>query len=641
MCGICGKIYTDSNQQVEPELVKKMADALVHRGPDAEGYYIQNHVGLGHRRLKIIDLEGGVQPMQNEDGSVVVSYNGEIYNFEELRRLLQKKGHQFRTRSDTEVIVHGYEEWGTGVLDYLRGMFAFAIWDHRLNRLFLARDRAGKKPLYYFGDGEKILFASELKAILTDSTVPRNLNLEAVDAYFSLGYIPSPVTVFQNIYKLEPGTFLIWQDGEIRHQRYWQVQFSGNGHYNEREAKERLQHLLYEATQIRLISDVPLGAFLSGGLDSSAVVALMSLIKKEPVLANSIGFEYEAYDETPFGRQVAKHCKAELFEYIVNPDLEEILPKLVYHFDEPFADSSALPTYYVSKMARQNVTVALSGDGGDENFAGYTRRYAFEKLENYWRDRLPDSVRKWVVRPIAKIYPKADWLPRPLRARTFLTNISSDPANAYFNSLSIMPTSIKRKLLKKEFSRHIKEDLALNLFKKLYMLSNTQDPVSRAQFIDIYTFLAEDVLVKVDRMSMANSLEVRSPLLDQKIVEFAASLPSQAKLHRGVSKYIFKKAMEDYLPSNIIYRKKHGFEIPAAEWFRKELRSFASDILFSRDTGSDIIDLNYLNKLWNAHLRRTANHAYSLWAVLMFKLWIPQYLPLSFSNLRVSSPASA
>ncbi len=625
MCGICGKICADRNQHVEVDLVRRMADSLQHRGPEADGFWIRGNVGLGHRRLKIIDLEGGAQPMGNEDGSVIVSYNGEIYNFLELRRVLEAKGHRFRTRSDTEVIVHGYEEWGAKVLGHLRGMFAFALWDGARQQLLLARDRLGKKPLYYCCANDAIWFASEMKALLCDPAVSIEILPEAVDAYFTLGYIPAPWTIYRDIFKLEPGHFLLWQAGRFQKQRYWQVDFTATNERYPRHTVQTLQEILAEATRIRLISDVPLGAFLSGGLDSSAVVAMMSRLQSKPVLANAIGFDYEAFNEMPYSRKVAEHCGARLLEYVVKPELEDVLPKLVWHFDEPFADSSAVPTYYVSKMARQNVTVVLSGDGGDESFAGYTRRYRFEALENRLRRMIPPVIRRTLVAGLAAVYPKADWLPRPLRAKTLLTNVSLPPEQAYLNTISIMPEAVRRQVLADEFLSSLPKNLAAEWFGTLYRSAAAEDPVSRAQFVDIHSFLSEDILVKVDRMSMANSLEVRSPLLDQELVAFAASLPASLKLRNGVSKYIFKKAMEPFLPQEIIYRKKHGFEIPVEEWFRHELRDFAAVVLFDAGTDGGIMNRRGVEKIWQQHQSRLRNHGYALWAIMMFKLWMHQH----------------
>ncbi|MFQ5754280.1 MAG: asparagine synthase (glutamine-hydrolyzing), partial [bacterium] len=386
MCGICGKINSDPDKLVETNLIKRMTDTLEHRGPDAEGIYVYNQVGLGHRRLKIIDLEGGKQPMFNEDGSVVIVYNGEIYNFQELRDVLQKCAHVFKTRSDTEVLLHGFEQWETGLFNRLNGMFAFAIWDAREKTLFMARDRMGKKPLYYFLGDDSVVFGSELKSLLVDPCVPRDIDPEALDAYFALGYIPSPKTIFREIFKLPPACYAFWKQGNLKVSRYWDVIFDDKGHYNEEDAIQGVRDCLTRAVKARLISDVPLGAFLSGGIDSSSVVALMSGISNTPVVAAAISFEESRFNEIKFSRMVAAKYNIQLHEHVVTPDIMQLLPKLVWHFDEPFADSSAIPTYYVSKIGRQHATVVLSGDGGDEVFAGYTRRYRFEALENYLRD---------------------------------------------------------------------------------------------------------------------------------------------------------------------------------------------------------------------------------------------------------------
>lgn len=621
MCGICGKIQFHPQSKVAPELIHRMTDQLRHRGPDAEGFYVHNEVGFGHRRLKIIDLQGGKQPMFNEDGSLVIIFNGEIYNFKELRDQLQKHGHAFRTNSDTEVLVHGYEQWQTELLSRLRGMFAFAIWDDRNKTLFIARDRMGKKPLYYIADQHAITFGSELKSLLADSSVPREIDPAALDAYFALGYIPSPKTIFRDIFKLPPSSYMLWHAGKLKIAKYWDCVFNSNGHYTEKEAIETLQSQLADAVNVRLLSDVPLGAFLSGGLDSSSVVAMMSRVKSDPVVAASISFRESAFDEIGFSRVVARHCKIQMHEYVVTPDLDTILPKLVWHFDEPFADASAVPTYYVSQVARQHVTVALSGDGGDENFAGYTRRYRFEALENYWRERIPGFVRSGIIRPLAHLYPKADWLPRFLRAKTALTNLSVTPAGGYFNSLSIMPTSVRHNLLTNDFKKKVDSDFAFSLFTRLFDESKTKDAVSRAQYVDMKTFLAEDVLVKVDRMSMAHGLEVRSPLLDHKLVEFAASLPSDAKLRNGVSKFILKKAMEEILPRDIIYRHKHGFEAPVSNWLRHDLKELAAGYLFNGSHENGMLNEKYLYRMWLSHQNRVRDYSFALWAVLIYKIW--------------------
>jgi asparagine synthase (glutamine-hydrolysing) len=621
MCGICGKIYRHPQQKIARWVIQRMADQLRHRGPDADGFHVKNEVGFGHRRLKIIDLDGGKQPMFNEDGSMVITFNGEIYNFQDLRRQLQSFGHVFQTNSDTEVLIHGYEQWQADLLQRLRGMFAFAIWDDRTKTLFMARDRMGKKPLYYFSDDHTIVFGSELKSLLVDPSVPREIDPQALDAYFALGYIPSPKTIFRNVFKLPPASYLLWRAGELRVGNYWDCVFHCNGGYKEQQAIAALRNQLAEAVSMRLVSDVPLGAFLSGGLDSSSVVALMSHIQTDPVVAATIGFRESSFDEVDFSRIVARHCNIQMHEHVVTPDLEALLPKLVWHFDEPFADSSAVPTYYVSQVARQHVTVALSGDGGDENFAGYTRRYRFEAIESYWRERIPAFVRAGLIRPAAHFYPKADWLPRVLRAKTVLTNLSFPPARGYFNSLSIMPASIRHKLLSDDFKSTLNGDFAFSLFARLFGQSNTTDPVSRAQYVDMKTFLAEDVLVKVDRMSMAHGLEVRSPLLDHQLVEFAATLPSDAKLRNGVSKFIFKKAMEGVLPEDIIYRRKHGFEAPIARWLRNELKELAAGYLFSSSLRDGVLNDKYLSDMWRSHQMRTRDYSFALWAVLMYKIW--------------------
>lgn len=624
MCGISGKIYVDTARSVDPDLIRHMTDVLTHRGPDAGGYHIEGSVGLGHRRLKIIDLVDGNQPMYNEDGSLVVVFNGEIYNFQDLRQQLQAHGHVFKTKSDTEVLLHGYEQWQINLLQRLRGMFAFALWDARQRTLFMARDRMGKKPLYYFANDSSIGFGSELKSLLVDPEVPREIDPAALDAYFSLGYIPSPRTILRSVHKLPPATYLLWQNGQITQGAYWQVAFSGNGKYQEETSIGKLREHLRDAVRTRLISDVPLGAFLSGGLDSSGVVAEMSRLVQEPIIAASIGFGDHAYNELNFSRQVAKYLGIQMHEHVVEPNVRELLPKIIWHFDEPFADSSAVPTYYVSKVAREHVTVALSGDGGDENFAGYTRRYKFEALESYWRERIPEVICRYLIRPAAMIYPKADWFPRFLRAKSVLTNLSSTPAQGYCNSLSLISPVLKRKLLSAEFRATVTENLAFTLFARLFAEGNAVDPVSRAQYVDMKTFLAEDVLTKVDRMSMAHGLEVRSPLLDHKLVEFAATLPAVAKLNGGISKYILKQSLAKALPAEIIHRGKHGFEAPIGNWLRHELKETTADYLFATGGGHGIFNQTTLQKWWRAHQRGTRDFSAPLWATLIYQIWYNQ-----------------
>ncbi|MEA3414798.1 MAG: asparagine synthase (glutamine-hydrolyzing) [Thermodesulfobacteriota bacterium] len=629
MCGICG-IYNLDGRPVDNDLLHKMNNTLVHRGPDDEGYYVNGDVGLGHRRLSIIDLDTGKQPMGNEDGSIQVVFNGEIYNFLELWHQLKSKGHLFRTRSDTEVLVHGYEEWGENLVQHLNGMFAFAVWDGRHKRLFMAKDRVGKKPLYYHLDKDRLLFASELKALLKDQDIPKDIDPTALDAYLSFGYVPSPLSIFQAIRKLPPAHLAVYSPSGFSLRQYWHLDMeTETSPRSEIEVLEELKSLFDEAVHLRLISDVPLGAFLSGGVDSSAVVASMAgAMETEQVKTASIGFSDKKFNELEYARMVAKQYQTSHSEFVVNPDVLEVLDDIVWHLDEPFADASAIPTYYVSQMARQKVTVALSGDGGDETFAGYIQRYYMNRMEDNIRKKIPRILRQTVLGPIARIYPKADFLPRPLRLKCFLSNLSRAFEQAYFQDMSFyfLP-EMKKKLYRPGFTSAIGNFDAFSVLEKHFKKNQNPDVTTRVQYIDIKTYLPEDILVKVDRMSMANSLEVRSPLLDHKLMEYVGRLPSSLKLRGKESKYILKKMMEDRLPRDILYRKKQGFCIPLAEWLRGELKEFAGDTLFSsRARFNAYFDRGYVKDLWKRHLTGRQDYANPLWGLMMFELWHKKFM---------------
>ena len=625
MCGICG-IYNLDGRPVDRNLLARMNSTLAHRGPDDEGYYVDEGIGLGHRRLSIIDLNTGQQPIYNEDKSNVIVFNGEIYNFAELRNELEKQGHRFDTKTDTEVIIHGYEQWGTDCVSHLRGMFAFAIWDKRKKSVFLARDRLGKKPLYYFVDRKRLLFASELKAILEDEAVPREINLEGLSDYLSFGYVPAPKTIFKKISKLLPGHILLYKNNDILLRKYWDLQFNPRQDVPIGQYCDAILEMLKESVKMRLVSDVPLGAFLSGGIDSSAIVGLMASLKKEPVITNSIGFTEKEFNELGYAKETAEYFKTDHREYSVSPDAVEIVKKLSWHFDEPFADSSSIPTYYVSKMTRQSVTVALSGDGGDENFGGY-RRYYFDRLENQIRNVIPQPIRRYLIGNIARLYPKADWLPQVFRAKTLLTNISKDPIDGYFNSMSLFLPPMKEKLLSGDFKANLKGYDSAGVFRDYYNNSDTDDPLSRTQYIDFKTYLVDDILTKVDRASMANSLEVRVPLLDHKFVELVAQIPSNLKLNGRTSKYIFRKALAGILPDGIMDRKKWGFGIPVGKWLRKEIRETAEETLFNqRSDAMGFFNQKYVRWLWKQHLSEMKDFTQPLWTLLMFQLWADRFM---------------
>ena len=624
MCGLSG-IYNYRNlEPVSACVLKAMNDTLIHRGPDDEGFYVANEIGLGHRRLSIIDLAAGHQPMSNEDGTVWVVFNGEIYNFLELHDFLQSKGHQFKTRSDTEVIVHLYEEKGEQCFRELRGMFAIAIWDGRNKKLILARDRVGKKPLFYYHDGSRILFGSEIKAILRMPGVCRDIDIEALSDYFSFLYVPAPKSIFKKIRKVLPGHYLVVSAHGTRETQYWDLSFSEIDNLPEEKWCESLLDALKEAVRIRLMSEVPLGAFLSGGVDSSAVVAMMKSVMDGPVITSSIGFDERDFNELPYARTIAAHFRTDHHEQMVRPDALSVLEKLAWHYDEPFADSSAVPTYYVSKTAREHVTVALSGDGGDENFAGY-RRYYFDHRENLIRGLLPAAIRRPVFGVLASLYPKADWAPRIFRGKATFQNLARCPVEAYFRSVGACQPELKADLLHGDIKRQLGSYDSLDVLRGYYDRADTDDLLSKVQYVDIKTYLSDDILAKVDRASMAVSLEVRAPILDHKFMELAARIPSSLKLQGMNGKYIFKKALVRCLPQPILYRKKMGFAVPLADWFRGELKEMAHQVLF-HGNGEHFLESSTVKKIWNEHQNGLRDRSTELWSLLIFRMWQKSFL---------------
>jgi asparagine synthase (glutamine-hydrolysing) len=617
MCGICGIFEPGRETPIDPTRVKAMADTIRHRGPDDEGCYTAPGIGLGFRRLSIIDVKGGHQPLSNEDASVWIAFNGEIYNFEELNRRYLSSGHRFKTRSDTETIVHLYEELGEECFAQLRGMFAIALWDGRRKRLLLARDRIGKKPLFYSWDGRRLVFGSEIKAIWEAGGVSKEFDMEAFSDYFSYQYVPAPKTIYRSVRKLRPGHYLVVEGSNLREVPYWDIRFDEVQDLSEAEWCESFLGEYRTAVKSRLISDVPLGAFLSAGVDSSSVVALMNEFQS-PVTTCSIGFTEQRYDEATDARQYASTLGANHFEHIVQPKALELLPKLAWHYDEPFADSSAVPTYYVSQVARQHVTVALSGDGGDESFAGY-RRYKLDMRENVLRSMVPGPVRQAVFGPLGRLYPKLGWAPRVFRAKNTFQSLARSPIEGYFNGISVCPPAMKNQLLGPDVLKQLAGYDSVEVLRYHYDRASTTDPLSRIQYVDMKTYLVDDILVKVDRASMANSLEVRSPLLDHKLMELIARMPSNLKLHNGQGKYIFKKALQAILPSSILNRPKQGFAVPVAEWFRSDLKDFAYEALFHRPDA--LLNAAFLTRCWNQHQRGQRDWSALLWSALMFKTW--------------------
>lgn len=621
MCGVAGIAYTDARTVVDPELLRRMTAALAHRGPNSDGFYIERGVGLGHRRLSIIDVEGGKQPILNEDQTAAIVFNGEIYNFMPIRKILLERGHRFQTGSDTEVILHAYEEYGKKCVEHLRGMFAFAIWDDRKKELFLARDRVGIKPLYYYWNGQKLLFASELKSILEDPSVDRAIDPFALDDFLTYLYIPAPKTIFKEIRKLLPGHTLTLSERGLKEEEYWDLSFEPDERLTESQHTEGLRDKLYESVSLHLMSEVPLGAFLSGGVDSTAVVGIMGSLLDRPVNTASIGFQEAGYDELPYARLAARKFNTNSYEKIVEADAAQILDSLVWYFDEPFADSSMVPTYYVSKIARERVTVCLSGDGGDENFAGY-RRYRFDLFENRIRALLPGGMRRPLFGSLGRIYPKADWLPRPFRAKTLLTNLSLSPEQGYFNTMSWFTPEMKGLLYPESLKRALSDYDPFSVMMKYFERTVDWDPLSRIQYVDIKTYLVDDILTKVDRTSMAHSLEVRVPLLDHEVMEYAARIPYRYKLRGGEGKVIFKKALGGMIPSEILERPKMGFAIPLARWFRKELKGAFEEKVFSKDSFvGTLLDPAPIQHWWMQHQKGVRDYSFHLWAILVLECW--------------------
>jgi asparagine synthase (glutamine-hydrolysing) len=623
MCGIAGIFSTGRLAEGALDLLKRMTRTLNHRGPDGEGYYLDEHAGLGHRRLSIIDLDAGKQPMCNEDQTVWVTFNGEIYNYLDLRKDLIAKGHQFRTESDTEVIVHLYEEVGERFFEQLRGMFAIGLWDKKARRLILARDRIGKKPLYYSFIHNELYFASEMKSLLHVPNFNREIDFEALSDYFSLLYVPAPKAIFKSVRKVKPAHYMVFDDKGMRENCYWDLSFEHTEEKSEQRWCDDFLSAYEEAVRLRLRSDVPLGAFLSGGVDSSSVVALMHRINGSRVTTCSVGFDEKAFDESAEAEEFAASLGTDHHEERVRPDALAVLDKLVWHYDEPYADSSAVPTYYVSQAARRHVTVALSGDGGDENFAGY-RRYFHDCLEDRARSFLPDGIRAPIFGALGRWYPKLDWAPRFLRAQATFRALSRRGVEGYFYSVSAVKPEIKQDILSTDLQRSLNGYDSCTLFEDYYNRPNTSDHLSRLQYLDIKTYLVDDILVKVDRASMANSLEVRSPLLDHVLMELIARMPSSLKLRGKTGKYIFKKALEPVLPRQILTRPKQGFGVPLAEWFRKDLKETTASVLLQNDP-MGVLNPRTIADLWSKHQSGLRDFSTPLWTLLMFRLWQDSY----------------
>ncbi len=614
---------TDGAVAERAERLDAMCRVITHRGPDEQGTAVVGRAAMGMRRLSIIDLAGGQQPVYNADRTKLIVFNGEIYNYRELRRQLEARGHVFRTNSDTETIINAYQEYGKDCVRHLRGMFAFAIWDNSDQSLFIARDRVGKKPLFYsVTPSGEFVFGSELKVLLTHGGISREIDRGALDAYLTFGYVPEELCIFAAVKKLEPGHFLTFRNSEIRTEKYWDLDFSGEQFTDsEGEIAGQLLEKLRDAVAVRLVSEVPLGAFLSGGVDSSAVVGLMSQIMDSPVKTFSIGFNEDSFDELKYARIAARHFGTDHHEFTVTPDLVSLVEELVWHFDEPFADSSALPTFMVSKMAREHVTVVLSGDGGDELFAGYSRYVTERKRSGL--ERLPRSIRQNLIRPLSEA------LPHGARGKNYLFNISLDAAARYIDSISHFNGPRKQKLYSGSTRTKMNGSFARgeSIFRQIAANSGTDDPVENLLYLDTKTYLPSDILTKVDRMSMAASLETRSPLLDQELIDHVARIPSALKLKGSETKYIFKRAVEGIVPKEILERPKQGFGVPIGDWINSQLKErMTGDLADRRTLERGYFDTRYIKLLLDEHSRGRRDHSHSLWTLWMLELWHRRYI---------------
>jgi asparagine synthase (glutamine-hydrolysing) len=648
MCGICGEINLRIG--VRPDSIKKMCRVLAHRGPDDEGMVfikgdqyaelrnaleftpVQNYfdVGMGHRRLSIIDLSSAAhQPMCNENRSVWIVYNGEIYNFHDLRKELIDKGHLFKSNSDTEVILHGYEEWGVDCLNRFRGMFVFALWDNNRKRLFMARDRLGEKPLVYFRQNGQFAFASEIKALLQIPRIKREVNAYAIHHYLTYQYIPSPGTIFQGIQKLPPGHYLLYdRKGNIKIECYWRLHFSSNAQMgvDPQEVSDRIRKELEESVRLRLISDVPLGAFLSGGVDSSLIVGIMAKLSEKPVKTFSIGFEEKEFDELSYARLVSNHFATEHHEFIVKPNAIEILPKLVWHYNEPFADSSAIPTYYVAHMTKDYVKVVLTGDAGDENFAGYQRYLLSKWVASFIR--IPEKLRKDLLPNFLRAFSVFHLREEKLNRLSDLVEVlSNDQARNYAELIKVFNAKEKEDVYTEDFREKVEKIEPLDFLLKKFEDSGRENLLEQLLYVDINSYLPEDLLVKMDIATMANSLEARIPFLDHKFMELVAGIPSNLKLKGTTTKFILKKTISNFLPEVILRRKKMGFVVPVSRWFRNELRNYVYEILLDPRT----INRGYFKKegverLLSDHVKLRYDHSAKIWALLFLETWFRVFM---------------
>jgi asparagine synthase (glutamine-hydrolysing) len=622
MCGICGTFALTG--ELAPEIagsLRPMTTALSHRGPDGEGFFTDRHAALGHRRRAIIDREGGKQPMSNEDGSCWIVFNGEVYNHHEIRHQLVGKGHTFRTHSDTEAIVHAYEEYGPACVDHLEGMFAFAIYDQRRRELFIARDRLGKKPLFYAALGGALHFASEIKAIRESPAWDGALDLEGLEGYLSLGYFLAPRTVYQHVHALEPGHWLRVRNGSIETRQYWDVPAFDDFGLDEVSAVEQVDSQLHARVRERLESEVPLGAFLSGGIDSGLVVSYMAGDSRDRVVTTSVGFGERAHNELDAAAVTATRFQTEHYPHLIQPALEDVFEKLVDGFDQPFADASALPTYYVSQAARQHVTVALSGDGGDETFGGYDFRYVPHAVEANIRRRVPGSLRG-TLRFVGARWPRSRHLPRSLRLGTYIENVGRSGEEAYYADLCFLKPQNARDLLGLSIGRDPKDSPVYEAVTGPYRRCPSTSAVQKAQYADLKVYLPNDVLTKVDRMSMQNSLEVRCPLLDRRLVELAFRMPESLKLPGLRAKHLLKEVAARRLPAELLTLPKRGFTAPLGEWIAgKYAKQFEAEVLRSGSAVEGLLDVQRVRRTFNAHVTGQVDAGYALWAIWMLERW--------------------
>lgn len=628
MCGIAG-FLTNSQQTLNEQHLHEMGNAIIHRGPDASGVYLNDYVGLCHRRLSILDLsEAGNQPMFSEDGEIVIVFNGEIFNFIDLKKELENDGCVFKSTSDTEVIIKLYEKKGIDCIHDITGMFAFALWDNKSKQLFMARDRLGKKPFYYYQDPEspeQFSFASEIKSILTLPNIKRELRLDAAYDFFAYQYVPDPKSIFQHIHKIPPAHYLLVKDGEFTLKQYWDVSFSEVNTSPEPEALDELYEIIKQSTKRRMISDVPLGAFLSGGVDSSGIVATMSNLSDTPIKTCTIAFDNEKYNEAEFAKAVAEQYKTEHHEFLVNQNVADTLEHIVGFFDEPFADPSLVPTFFVSELARKEVTVAVAGDGGDEVFAGY-EKYTTDFIENKLREKFPKVIRKGLFPILAKGFGSIP-LKVCKKAKSLLTSLSVEPAMGFYITNSHIDDEQWNSLIKHNIKEKLGNYHPSKMTLDFYNKADGPDHLSKILYTDMKTYLTGGILVKVDRMSMANSLEVRAPILDKEVIEFAATLPSHYKFRDQEKKFALKEIFKPFLSDDILYRKKMGFSVPLADWLRNEIHDISESYLITKAEGLNrLFNHEMIAKLWNEHQNQEADHSPILWSMLMFEMWWQRYM---------------